>query len=84
MSSLYNSASTQEYGLTSLPADQSKAEPSNPNPGPVDANTLKVPQSALAKRVDAYAKRMLGEVAYRHSLRVWSYGVAVSVISTFG
>ncbi|WVQ98376.1 hypothetical protein IAU59_005499 [Kwoniella sp. CBS 9459] len=67
-----------EYGFTALPADQSRILPSTTNPSPVSIDTLALPTTALAKRIDAYVKAKLSPDTYRHSLRVYSYGRAIA------
>jgi cyanamide hydratase len=69
---------TKLYGLTAVPADQSKQEPATSTPGPLDISALQVPQTALATRVAAYAESKLDADTYRHSLRVYSYGCAIA------
>ncbi|KAJ9495315.1 hypothetical protein H2202_009102 [Exophiala xenobiotica] len=66
------------YGLTAVPADQSKQKPATSTPGPLDISALQVPQTALATRVAAYAESKLDADTYRHSLRVYSYGCAIA------
>ncbi|KAK5455085.1 hypothetical protein LTS15_005805 [Exophiala xenobiotica] len=69
---------TKLYGLTAVPADQSKQKPATSMPGPLDISALQVPQTALATRVAAYAESKLDADTYRHSLRVYSYGCAIA------
>lgn len=69
---------TKLYGFTAVPADQSVQKPSTPNPQPVAIDALKVPSTALATRVAAYARSKLDADTYRHSLRVYSYGCAIA------
>ncbi|WVF69459.1 hypothetical protein IAT40_004236 [Kwoniella sp. CBS 6097] len=66
------------YGFTALPADQSKISPATTTPSPVSIDALVPPSTALAKRIDAYAKAKLSPDTYRHSLRVYSYGRAIA------
>ncbi|KAJ9102332.1 hypothetical protein QFC21_002732 [Naganishia friedmannii] len=66
------------FGLTPLPADQSKLQPATTTPQPVAITSLRPPTTPLALRVDEYAKTHLDEDTYRHSLRVYSYGVAIA------
>ena len=76
---LYDRPSTYDYGFTSLPADMSKTSPSTGSPPDFDADRqLKVPQSPLAQRIQAYAKSKLPEQTYRHSLRVYASGLAAA------
>ncbi|KIW13072.1 hypothetical protein PV08_08259 [Exophiala spinifera] len=69
---------TKLYGLTALPADQTKTKPATTNPEPVDISSLAIPRTALASRVDSYVKSKLDADTYRHSLRVYSYGCAIA------
>lgn len=69
---------TKLYGLTAVPADQSRQKPATSKPAPVEISALQVPQTALATRVAAYAKSKLDADTYRHSLRVYSYGCAIA------
>lgn len=69
---------TKMYGFTALPADQSVGKPSKPQPKPVSVAALRVPQTPLSTRVAAYAKSKLDADTYRHSLRVYSYGLAIA------
>lgn len=66
------------FGLTALPADQSKLEPATTTPQPVSITSLHPPTTPLALRVDEYCKSHLDDDTYRHSLRVYSYGVAIA------
>lgn len=66
------------FGLTALPADQSKLQPATTTPQPVSISSLRPPTTPLALRVDEYCKTHLDEDTYRHSLRVYSYGVAIA------
>jgi cyanamide hydratase len=40
----------------------------------LDLNSVKVPDSEVARRVFDYAKASLPEKTFNHSMRVWSYG----------
>ena len=75
---LYDRPSTKDYGFTSLPADASKTKPATDAPPTISVDELKVPDSPLARRIDAYAQSKLPEQTYRHSLRVYAYGLAVA------
>lgn len=75
---LYSRDTTSTYGFTALPADQSKTLPATKTPSPVSISDLPIPNSPLAQRINAYAKHELPPDTYRHSLRVFSYGCAVS------
>lgn len=78
MSTLYSRPTTAVYGFTTLPADQSATPPSTSSPSGVPVSDLKPPTSPLAKRIHAYAKQKLDAKTYNHSLRVYSYGLAIS------
>ncbi|EXJ82096.1 hypothetical protein A1O1_08165 [Capronia coronata CBS 617.96] len=69
---------TQIYGLTALPADQTLQTPKTASPAPVEISSLQPPETPLATRVTAYAKSKLHPDTYRHSLRVYSYGCAIA------
>lgn len=69
---------TAEYGLTALPADMGSLQPSNTSPQTVSASTLSPPNTALAKRIQAYVKAKLPAETYSHSMRVYSYGLAIA------
>ena len=77
-SNIYDSPTTKSYGFTTLPADQSKTPPSNNSPASVDASTLELPDTALAQRVLAYVSSKLNWQTVNHSLRVYSYGLAIA------
>ena len=66
------------YGLTALPASVSALKPSNASPNTVPASSLSPPNTPLAKRVQAYVKEQLSPDTYRHSMRVYSYGLAIA------
>jgi hypothetical protein len=76
---LYDRPTTYDYGFTALPADMSKDKPATQTPPSFKTEEqLKVPHSPLAQRIQAYAKSKLPEQTYRHSLRVYAYGLAVA------
>ena len=66
------------YGLTALSAAASALKPITTSPNTVPADSLAVPETALATRIDAYAKALLPKLTYLHSRRVYSYGVAIA------
>lgn len=76
---LYSRPTTTEYGFTSLPADQAKTPASTSSPQPVPISSLPLPNTPLANRINAYAKHHLPDSTYRHSLRVYSYGLAINL-----
>ncbi|KAK6380636.1 hypothetical protein LTS17_004836 [Exophiala oligosperma] len=45
---------TKLYGLTALPADQTRTKPATTKPDPVEISSLAVPRTELAARVDNY------------------------------
>ncbi|KAJ9121866.1 hypothetical protein QFC22_002489 [Naganishia vaughanmartiniae] len=67
------------YGLTPLPADQSKLQPATTTPQPVPITSLQPPTTPLALRVDEYCVHHLDQDTYRHSRRVYAYGVAIAL-----
>jgi len=73
-----HTTNTKLYGFTALPADQSQAKPSSAGPIPVDAESVQLPNTPLAKRVIKYVKSKLDADTYRHSLRVYTYGCAIA------
>jgi cyanamide hydratase len=66
------------YGLTALPASAAALKPSNTSPNPVLASSLSPPDTPLAKRVQAYVQAQLNPDTYRHSMRVYAYGLAIA------
>jgi cyanamide hydratase len=78
MSTLYSRDTTATYGFITLPADQTATPPSTSSPSTVPVSELKVPTSPLAKRIHAYTKEKLDSRTFNHSLRVYSYGLAIS------
>jgi cyanamide hydratase len=68
----------KQYGLTAIPADQSKLSPATKTPQPILAADLKPPTTAFCSRINDYTRAELSEDTYRHSLRVYSYGVAIA------
>ncbi|KAB8217251.1 hypothetical protein BDV33DRAFT_140936 [Aspergillus novoparasiticus] len=75
-----SSNSEIEYGFTpvisSASALLSAAKPSTPAPFTSVADTP-TPKTALAQRIDLYARGQLPEPTYNHSLRVYHYGLAI-------
>lgn len=68
----------KQYGLSAIPADQSKLSPATKTPRPVAAQNLKPPKTPFCSRINEYTKVELSADTYRHSLRVYSYGVAIA------
>ncbi len=66
------------YGLTALPASAADLQPSVVTPMPVTADQLAAPNTPLAKRIQDYAVNKLSPETYRHSMRVYSYGMAIA------
>lgn len=66
------------YGLNAVPADQSKLSPATTSPKPVPISSVKPPTTPLASRINAYTHDELSPDTYRHSLRVYSLGVAIA------
>ena len=75
---MFSAEATHDYGFTALPADQSATPPSTSSPDPVPISDLQPPSTALAERINAYCKAELSPDTYRHSLRVYSYGLAIA------
>jgi len=70
----------EAYGFTAVAASPSVllATDRPPTPAPFTPVTqTPIPSTALAKRIDAYAKAHLPEETYNHSLRVYHYGLAI-------
>ncbi|KAJ5917432.1 HD domain containing protein [Penicillium verhagenii] len=73
-----------EYGLTAVPASATALLTSTPeyprlhaNPPPIPVSETPIPTTALAQRINAYAKAQLPEPTYNHSLRVYHFGLAI-------
>jgi cyanamide hydratase len=71
------SDSTAKYGFTALPAGP-QSTPPKPSPSPVEVSSLQPPQTPLAKRVTEYVRSKLNPKTFNHSLRVYSYGLAIA------
>jgi len=67
-----------DYGFTALPADITKTPPVTTSPSTVPITALAIPTTPLAARVNAYTRAKLSPDTYRHSLRVYSYGLAIA------
>lgn len=72
------------YGFTAVPASASALLTSTPvyssnttTPTPLPVSATPIPTSALAQRINAYARAHLPEPTYNHSLRVYHYGLAI-------
>lgn len=68
---------TVKYGFTTLDADV-KSPPPKPSPSPVQISSLQPPSTPLAKRVTEYVRSKLSTKTFNHSLRVYSYGLAIA------
>jgi len=67
------------YGLRALPASASSVLPKPPSaPQPFPVSSTAVPNTALAKRIQEYAKEKLSRQAFHHSMRVYHYGLAIA------
>lgn len=72
------------HGLSAVPASAHTLltktpiypAPSSP-PAPTPVSTTPIPDSELAKRINAYALSHLPEPTYNHSLRVYHFGLAI-------
>ncbi|KAJ5987093.1 urea hydro-lyase/cyanamide hydratase [Penicillium sp. IBT 35674x] len=74
----------KEYGFTAVPASATALLTSTPayprlhaNPPPIPISETPIPTTALAQRINEYAKTHLAEPTYNHSLRVYHYGLAI-------
>jgi cyanamide hydratase len=65
------------YGLTAVPASAAALTPSNAQPSPVSASALSPPDTPLSARIQAYAQYKLPAETFRHSMRVYAYGLAI-------
>jgi cyanamide hydratase len=72
------SDNTAAYGFTALPADQSQDKPATDKPQPMVIRSLQPPTTPLATRVTRYVQTKLDADTYRHSLRVYSWGLAIA------
>ena len=76
--SMFSDKTTAIYGLTALPADAILTPPSTASPQPVPISDLSLPSTLLATRIQHYVQSQLSPDTYRHSLRVYSYGLAIA------
>lgn len=71
-----------DYGFTAVPASATQilndptTKPSSPPPA-FSLSSFPLPDTALAKRIQTYAKTHLPEPTYNHSLRVYYFGQAI-------
>jgi cyanamide hydratase len=66
-----------DYGFNPLPAS---ADALKPTREPVAQPAADVPDTPLAKRIRGYAESKLSPDTFRHSMRVYCYGVAISKV----
>ncbi|OKL59794.1 hypothetical protein UA08_04526 [Talaromyces atroroseus] len=76
-----------EYGFTAVHASAKQLLLSSNNnnnnnssglgPSPLSPVSIPVPDTALSKRIQSYAKKHLPEATYNHSMRVYYYGQAI-------
>ncbi|KAF9884028.1 hypothetical protein FE257_002366 [Aspergillus nanangensis] len=71
-----------EYGFTAVPAGvetlfQQAGLESKPPPTEIPATATPVPDTAVAQRIEAYARNHLPGPTFNHSMRVYHYGVAM-------
>jgi cyanamide hydratase len=69
-----------KYGFVAVPRDIQailKGRPYVNVPTPQTINSIKIPDSYVARAVQQYAKRELPEPVYNHSVRVFYYGSAI-------
>lgn len=71
------SNATADYGFTALPADVQSPPPKS-SPSPVRVSSLQPPSTPLTKRVTEYVRSKLNPKTFNHSLRVYSYGLAIA------
>jgi cyanamide hydratase len=69
--------SDEAYGFTALPADVKLPAP-KPSPSPVQVSSVQPPSTPLAQRVTSYVRSKLSPQTFSHSLRVYSYGLAIA------
>ncbi|KAF2121397.1 hypothetical protein BDV96DRAFT_640789 [Lophiotrema nucula] len=66
-------------GWTAVPRAQSKilANVDKNKPAKISVDNIKLPNSDIARKTQAYAKKELPEKTYNHSMRVYYYGAAI-------
>lgn len=73
-----NSSPTTLYGFTPLPAAASALRPATQSPARMPIASMPAPDSALVKRITAYARSKLSAATFAHSMRVYHYGLAIA------
>lgn len=69
----------KNYGLRALPAAAKAVLPESPeSPQPFPVSSTPVPKTALAQRIQAYAKEKLPRQTFNHSMRVYHFGLAIA------
>lgn len=73
-----------EYGFTAVPASATALLTDTPayprlhaQPDPIPITDTPIPTTALAQRINAYARTHLPEPTYNHCLRVYHFGLAI-------
>ncbi|KAK2740460.1 hypothetical protein FQN57_006087 [Myotisia sp. PD_48] len=72
----------REYGFTAVPSSAAKlfdiaGLSSREPPSAYPVSSTPVPETALARRIQAYARAHLAEPTFNHSMRVYHYGLAI-------
>ncbi|KAJ5677152.1 uncharacterized protein N7477_002785 [Penicillium maclennaniae] len=72
------------YGFTAVPASASALLTSTPayprsdtKPKPIPVSATPIPSTDLAQRINTFARTLLPEPTYNHSLRVYHFGLAI-------
>jgi len=70
------------YGFTAVPANSAGLLPESKtkvnDPKPVTVAETPIPPTALASRIQAYARSKLPPQTFNHSMRVYHYGLAIA------
>jgi cyanamide hydratase len=76
MSSGNTNAELANHGWAAVPRSHSKAleQVNKKDYAQLDLDSVKVPGNEVAQKVFAYAKNVLPERTFNHSMRVWNYG----------
>ena len=77
------SAAISEYGWVSKPRDPKifLEEKLSRDPAPQTLDSIRLPDTPLAKKVLEYAKQELNDGTFNHSMRVFYYGKSFSILS---
>ncbi len=69
-----------KHGWAAVPRSHSKAleEVNKELHARVDLNSVKTPDTDVAKTTHEYARSTLPERTFNHSMRVWNYGILCS------